>query len=65
MAKSSQGGEIVDLRDRVTVYATEQHQYAKPGEKLVMTKHLANYLAKKKGGAWVRKSGPKAANTEE
>ena len=48
-------GKIVNLRDRVTCYATDKHQYETVGAKLTMTKHLANYLAKK---GWVTNTPP-------
>lgn len=57
-------GKVINLRDRVTCYATDKHQYEQPGTKLVMTKHLANYLAKKNWVTNTPPAGKKAAKEE-
>lgn len=55
-----QEGEVIKLKETVTVYATDKHKHAEAGAKLTMHPKLAEYLSKK---GWVtsdaKKSGKK------
>ena len=55
-------GEAIDLKEKVTVFATDKHKYAGAGDELKVQPKLADYLINK---GWASKDKPKAAKTKE
>jgi len=54
-------GEVIKLKETVTVYATDKHKHAEAGSKLTMHPKLAEYLTKK---GWVSSEPKKAAKKD-
>lgn len=61
MPKVTNGGEVIDLQKKETVYATEKHKYAGIGDELKLHPKTADYLIKK---GWVSKEKPKAGKAK-
>lgn len=50
-------GKVISLKKKTTVYATDKHKYAKPGDALEMHPELAKTLTER---GWVTAKAPKA-----
>lgn len=55
-------GETIDLKEKVTVYATDKHKYAGAGDELKVQPKLGEYLITR---GWASKDKPKAAKAKE
>lgn len=56
MQSISMKGQVIKMKEKTKVFATDKHQYATSGDELTMHPTLAEYLIKK---GWVTKDKPK------